>query len=73
MQRLEVSGGVRPIYRSLGFKGLIQKNYDKKRNGLVGNEDCLTLLPNAATIPSCGFFPPPLLVHSPLIFNVKML
>ena len=28
MQRLEVSGAVRPIYGSLGFKGLITTGYD---------------------------------------------
>ena len=27
MQRLEVSGAVRPIYASLGFKGLIRGNF----------------------------------------------
>ena len=30
MQRLEVSGAVRPLYGSLGFKGLNFKNRTKK-------------------------------------------
>ena len=36
MQRLEVSGAVRPLYGSLGVKGL-RLAYDKKQMSLIGN------------------------------------
>ena len=41
MQRLEVRGAVRPIYRSLGVKGLIGNDLKKKKSSSF---DCVALL-----------------------------
>ena len=41
MQRLEVSGAVRPLYGSLGVKGLIVTHMKLARVSLVQNGECV--------------------------------
>jgi len=40
MQRLEVSGAVRSLYSSLGFKGLKVLLFSLERNARNGNKSC---------------------------------
>ena len=43
MQRLEVSGGVRPIYGSLGVKRLTHKRYDLKKKKVIEHKMCVLI------------------------------
>jgi len=59
MQRLEVSGAVRPIYGSLGVKRLIvNKNYFRKHHYSLchcdGDSFCLLVSRSVRHNPRCG-------------------